>query len=75
MPQTSPIDLARRAKQRALLLLSGVPGVVGVGLTKVDEQYAVKVNLESALPASVKAPTSIDGIPLAYEVVGRIRAR
>ena len=75
MASKLPIDLARAAKDRAKTVLSKVPGVVGLGLTKVDDQYAVKVNLEAALPKSLTVPNNIDGVPVMYEVVGRIKAQ
>lgn len=71
----SPLSIARAAKEHAKSVLSRLPGVVGIGLTKVEDRYAVKVNLEAELPRSAKAPRSIDGVPVKYDVVGRIRAR
>lgn len=75
MPKQSAINLARAAKERAKKLFSEVPAVVGLGLTKIDDQYAVKVSLQSALPKAVKAPRTINGVPISYEIVGRIRAQ
>ncbi len=75
MAKQTAITLARAAKDQALKLLSNVPGVVGIGLTKIDDQYAVKVNLEAALPKSLRVPREINGIPLSFEIVGRVKAQ
>lgn len=72
-----PISLAqaRAAKDAARALLSGLPGVVGVGITKVGEDYAVKLNLREPLPPGVSAPERIGRVPVRVEVVGRITKR
>ena len=54
MPIT--LEQARAAKESAKVLLAALPGVVGVGITKVGEDYALKVNLREPLPAGVSAP-------------------
>lgn len=71
------IKLARSAKQRAIELLSDLPGLVGIGVIKVDDGYAVRVNLdaEPSGPNRRKVPKTIDGVPVAVEVTGPIRAR
>ena len=68
-------DKARAAKDAVHAAFSRLGTVAGVGITKVGEDYAVKVNLEEALPASSAAPDSVDGVPVAVEVVGRVRVR
>ena len=72
-----PISLeqARAAKESAKVLLTALPGVVGVGITKVGEDYALKVNLRAPLPAGVSAPERIGDVPVKVEVVGRIARR
>ncbi|HJR00789.1 MAG TPA: hypothetical protein VKA83_06095 [Methylomirabilota bacterium] len=72
-----PISLeqARAAKESAKALLTALPGVVGVGITKVGEDYALKVNLREPLPAGVSAPERIGDVPVKLEVVGRISRR
>jgi len=72
-----PISLeqARAAKESAKVLLAALPGVVGVGITKVGEDYALKVNLREPLPAGVSAPERIGDVPVKLEVVGRISRR
>jgi hypothetical protein len=72
-----PISLeqARAAKESAKVLLTALPGVVGVGITKVGKDYALKVNLREPLPAGVSAPERIGDVPVKVEVVGRISRR
>lgn len=67
------IDQARAAKDVAKTELAGVPGVVGIGLTKVGDDYALKINLREPLPGNVHVPPSIAGVPVRVEVVGSIR--
>ena len=73
MPIT--LEQARAAKESAKALLSELPGVAGVGITKVGDDYAVKVNLRAPLPAGVSAPERIGDVPVCIEVVGTIRKR
>ena len=72
-----PISLerARAAKESAKALLAALPGVVGMGITKVGDDYALKVNLREPLPAGVSAPERIGEVPVCVEVVGRITKR
>ena len=64
------LEEARAAKDKAKQLFASN---VGVGVTRVDDGYAVKVNLRTPLPENESVPTSIDGVPLKFEVVGEIR--
>ena len=73
MPVT--LEQARAAKDSAKALLFALPGVVGVGITKVGKDYALKVNLREPLPAGVSAPDRVDDVPVKIEVVGRITKR
>jgi hypothetical protein len=72
-----PISLeqARTAKESAKVLLAALPGVVAVGITKVGEDYALKVNLREPLPAGVSAPERIGDVLVRVEVVGIITKR
>jgi hypothetical protein len=67
------LEQARAAKGRALELFGTLATVVGVGLTRVDSGYGVKVNLESAPPAGTQLPNAVDGVPVQVEVVGRLK--
>ena len=73
MPIT--LEQARAAKESARALLAALPGVVGVGITKVGEDYALKVNLSAALPPGMRAPERIGDDPVCVEVVGKITKR
>ena len=73
MPVT--LEQARAAKDSAKALLATLPGVVGVGITKVGEDYALKVNLREPLPPGVSAPERVGDVPVKVEVVGRITKR
>ena len=72
---TISLEQARAAKASAGAVLADLPGVVGVGITKVGEDYALKVNLRAPLPAGVTVPDRIDDVPVRVEVVGRITRR
>jgi hypothetical protein len=69
------LEQARAAKESARTLLAALPGLVGVGITKIGEDYALKVNLSAPLPVGVSAPERISGVPVCVEVVGRIKKR
>ena len=69
------LQQARAAKESAKALLADLPGVVGVGITKVGEDYALKVNLRVPLPAGMAVPERIGDVPVRVEVVGRITKR
>jgi len=67
------LDEARAAKPRALAVFKSLATVVGVGITRVENGYGLKVNLLAAPPADALLPTEVDGVPVRLEVVGRIR--
>jgi hypothetical protein len=69
------LEQARAAKESAKTLLASLPGVVGVGITKIGDDYALKVNLGEPLPAGLSAPERIEDVPVRVEVVGTIRKR
>lgn len=66
---------AQAAKRRAVSLLKDDQTVVGVGITRQDGEYAVKVNLREARPAASPIPPQIDGVAVKVEVTGVIRPR
>ena len=74
MPQVT-LEKARAAKRTAARLLETVETVVGVGITRLDGEYAVKVNLSGPVEPGTKLPTEIDGVAVRIEVTGPIRAR
>lgn len=67
------LEQARAAKARAMDVFGPLAPVVGVGVTRVDGGYGVKVNLESDPPAGTALPAAVDGVPVKVEVVGRLR--
>ena len=69
----SPLTQARQAKRDAAAWFRDVGDVAGVGITRRDDGYAVKVNLRHALPESVRPPQSIDGVPIEVTVTGPIK--
>jgi len=80
MAAGATLDQARAARQAALDRLAADRGgtlrVNGIGLARTkDGGWALKVNLEAAAPAGTALPEEISGVPVRYEVVGRVRAR
>jgi hypothetical protein len=69
------LEQARSAKESARTLLAALPGVVGIGITKIGDDYALKVNLDAELPKGVSAPDRIGDVRICVEVVGRITKR
>jgi len=63
---------ARRVKQKVAEIARAAGSVAGVGLTKVGNSYAVKVNLRDSQGVADRLPNSVDGVPVVYQVVGRI---
>ena len=66
---------ARAAKGRALSYFRGVGDVVGVGITRLNDEYAIKVNLREPISSDISLPTHIEGVPVRVEVVGVLRPR
>jgi len=67
------LEQARRVKDHVKSLLADHEAVNGVGITRVDGRYAVRVNLKSDSDTDLGLPDSIDGVPLVLKCVGRIR--
>lgn len=74
MPRVT-LPQAKAAKRVALDRLKGFSSVVGVGLTKEDGEYALKINLSQPDEPGLRLPAEIDGVSVHVEVVGPIRAR
>jgi hypothetical protein len=66
------LNAARAAKQKVSEQLSGNPLVRGIGITRVDHRYAVKVNVAKA--DAVHVPDEVDGVPVRVVVVGDLVA-
>lgn len=71
MTRTS-LKEARAAKRGVMDLLADKAKVVGVGITEGADGHAIKVNL--AEPAGA-LPSMINGVPIIYEIVGKITTR
>jgi hypothetical protein len=69
------LDRARAAKAAAQRTFERLGTVVGVGVTRVGDDYAVKINLSEPLEPGVACPTHVDGVPICIEVIGTIRKR
>lgn len=72
---TISFEQARAAKAAALMAFQQVADVVGVGITRVQDDYAVKVNLRMAPAPGIRLPSTIEGVPIRVEVTGSISAR
>jgi hypothetical protein len=69
------IEAARRAKKRFSETAPVDLDIVGVGIGLSGGDPAVKVNLRKP-PADLNAlPKSIDGVPIVYDVTGKITPR
>jgi hypothetical protein len=65
-----------RAAKAALLKQFRKQGIAAaVGVTRIGDDYAVKVNLTEQPVKSLKLPARIDGVPIRVEVTGAVRAR
>ena len=71
----STLEDARLAKRRALSAFSTLADVVGVGITRDADGFALKINLREAPAPGVDLPTDIDGVPVRVEIVGPLRKR
>jgi hypothetical protein len=69
------LQRAKTAKGPALEQFKRLGNVVGVGITRVGDDYAVKVNLSAPLAPGVAAPTEIAGVPVRVEVTGLLSPR
>lgn len=69
------LEQAQAAKQTALRRLGTIGQVVGVGITRVAGEYAIKVNLSEPVGPGTELPTEIEGVRVRVEVTGTIRAR
>lgn len=68
------LSQARDVKPKAAALASHAGQVNGIGITKVGDSFAVKVNF-AVRPDMRGLPDQIDDVPIIYEYVGSIIAR
>jgi hypothetical protein len=72
-PEQSPADAV---KQRHEAELMSIPGVVGVGVGKCDEQACIKVLVERETPELAAAvPADLEGVPVEVEEIGQVSAQ
>ncbi|MFN0244092.1 MAG: hypothetical protein ACKVWV_14470 [Planctomycetota bacterium] len=69
------IEEARAAKAKALEVFGKLGQVSGVGITRVDGGYGLKVNFTEAPKKGVQLPTQVKAVPVRVEVVGRLKKR
>jgi hypothetical protein len=69
------LDEARAAQSKAQAQLTRIKEVNGIGITRVGDGFALKVNLSAPLKPGATVPSAIDGVPVHTEVVGTIRPR
>jgi hypothetical protein len=69
------MEAVRRAKARFAELVPDGVEVVGVGIGLSGSDPALKVNLRSAPADQSRLPKTVDGVPVIYDVVGRIGRR
>ncbi|MFO1041842.1 MAG: hypothetical protein U0941_08655 [Planctomycetaceae bacterium] len=66
---------ARAAKSVARQLMSDLLGDVAIGITRIGDDYGLKINLLVAPPESVVLPNNVDGVPVRFEVTGPVTKR
>ncbi len=75
MSEAISILKARAAKSVARQLMSKLLGDVAIGITRIGDDYGLKINLQVAPPDSVVLPKDVDGVPIRFEVTGPITKR
>lgn len=69
-----PIELVRKAKEKFQELMLDMPEVIGIGIEQVSDGFGLKVLLRRKPRNLGTYPVSCHGVPVSYEVVGKIRA-
>jgi hypothetical protein len=69
------LEKARNAKAETLKIFNRLAGSAAVGITRIGDQYGLKVNLAEPLAESVSPPSSVNGVPVCIEVTGQITKR
>ncbi len=70
--QAKQLQDARAAKEKARILFRRLGRVCGVGITRLGDSYAVKVNLEAKPARGTQLPQEIDGVPIVVQITGPI---
>lgn len=71
----STLEQVRAAKKVAQKTFAALANVVGIGITRIEGGYGLKVNVESALAGKIAPPAEINGIHVRVEVVGVLKKR
>ena len=68
------IDRVRAVKSGLKQNLGKSVDVVGIGVTRRQGHYVLKVNI-GKMPKDRELPSEVDGVPVEFEVVGQVRPR
>jgi hypothetical protein len=69
------LEAVRRAKKRFAKVVPEGVDVVGVGIGVAGSEPTLKVNLRAKPADSSLLPKSIEGVPVVYEIIGKITRR
>ena len=69
--EKSALSKARAAKKKAQAALADEQPT-GIGISRRADHYVIKVLLSSPLSDESPCPSVIDGVPIEFEVVGKI---
>jgi hypothetical protein len=69
------LQRARAAKAAVLKEFRRLPNITGIGITKLTNGYAVKINLSEPMPEGTSLPGEVEGVPVTIEVTGTIAKR
>ncbi len=76
MSDVSPsLDRARVAKTKVKELLRERVELRGIGLTRRQGGYAVKVNLDAEMALETAIPAEVDGVLVVVDRVGTVRSQ
>lgn len=67
------VEQARRAKVQVGHMVRHIPEVNGIGITRLGNGWAVRVNLVSKPSDTSKLPVAVDGVPIQTKIVGRAK--
>ena len=73
--ESTPREEARVEKSHALKIFGRFGKVVGVGITRIDDGYGLKVNFKDHPALNTRLPKDVHGVPVKVDVVGPIRKR
>ena len=69
------LQRVRAAKPLAEAVLTDLLGKVAIGITRIGDDYGLKVNLASAPSPNIEIPSVVAGVPIRIEVTGPISKR